>query len=79
MGVYVAVCPIARQLNIPKFQPYFKIKRYLELHDVVVRSSNYELYADLSERMMTVIGRFVMTTTYTVLMNHFYVSLDFLK
>ncbi len=57
-GCICAVCPIARQINIPKFQPYFKIKRYLELHDVVVRSSNYELYADLSERMMTVIGRF---------------------
>lgn len=57
-GCICAICPIARKLNIPKFQPYFKIKHYLEQHNVVVRSSNYELYADLSERMMTVINRF---------------------
>ncbi|MDC9498646.1 MULTISPECIES: Y-family DNA polymerase [unclassified Pseudoalteromonas] len=57
-GCICAICPIARKLNIPKFQPYFKIKNYLEQHHVVVRSSNYELYADLSERMMTVINRF---------------------
>jgi len=57
-GCICAICPIARKLNIPKFQPYFKIKHYLEQQNVVVRSSNYELYADLSERMMTVINRF---------------------
>tara|TARA_R110000744_G_scaffold62154_9_gene128242 strand:+ start:904 stop:2163 length:1260 start_codon:yes stop_codon:yes gene_type:complete len=57
-GCICAICPVARKLNIPKFQPYFKIKHYLEQHNVVVRSSNYELYADLSERMMTVINRF---------------------
>lgn len=57
-GCICAICPIARKLNIPKFQPYFKIKNYLEQHHVVVRSSNYELYADLSEKMMTVINRF---------------------
>ena len=57
-GCICAICPIARKLNIPKFEPYFKIRPYLEQNNVVVRSSNYELYADLSERMMTVINRF---------------------
>jgi len=57
-GCICAVCPIAKRLNIPKFGPYFKIKHYLAQHGVVIRSSNYELYADLSERMMTVIARF---------------------
>ena len=57
-GCICAVCPIARQLNIPKFLPYFQIKDYLAQHQVVVRSSNYELYADLSERMMNVIAEF---------------------
>lgn len=57
-GCICAICPIARKLNIPKFQPYFKVKNYLDQHNVVVRSSNYELYADLSDRMMTVINRF---------------------
>jgi DNA polymerase V len=57
-GCICAICPIARKLNIPKFQPYFKIKDYLTEHNVVIRSSNYELYADLSENMMNVISRY---------------------
>lgn len=57
-GCICAVCPIARQLGVPKFIPYFKIKSFLVKHNVVVRSSNYELYADLSERMMNVIARY---------------------
>ncbi|CAG9001735.1 MAG: Protein UmuC [Candidatus Celerinatantimonas neptuna] len=57
-GCVCAVCPIARRLNIPRFGPYFKIKETLARQGVVVRSSNYELYADLSARMMAVIGRF---------------------
>jgi DNA polymerase V len=57
-GCICAVCPIARRLGIPKFKPYFQIKALLQKHGVVVRSSNYELYADLSERMMNVIARY---------------------
>ncbi|NVK25943.1 MAG: Y-family DNA polymerase [Gammaproteobacteria bacterium] len=57
-GCICATSPEARALNIPKFEPYFKLKGYLNQHNVVVRSSNYELYADLSSRMMNVIGRF---------------------
>lgn len=57
-GCICAVCPIARKLKIPKFEPYFKLKNFLKKHNVVVRSSNYELYADLSARMMTEINRY---------------------
>ncbi|WP_404343244.1 Y-family DNA polymerase [Pseudoalteromonas mariniglutinosa] len=57
-GCVCAVCPIARRLGIPKFQPFFKVKHVLEKHQVVIRSSNYELYADLSERMMNTLARF---------------------
>jgi len=57
-GCICAVCPIARRLGIPKFKPYFQVKSLLQKHDVVVRSSNYELYADLSEKMMSVIARY---------------------
>ncbi|MCI2284782.1 Y-family DNA polymerase [Colwellia sp. MSW7] len=57
-GCICAVCPIAKRLGIPKFTPYFQIKDLLHKHGVVIRSSNYELYADLSERMMTVISRY---------------------
>lgn len=57
-GCICAVCPIARRLGVPKFKPYFQVKSFLDKHGVVVRSSNYELYADLSDRMMNVISRF---------------------
>ncbi|WP_105212986.1 Y-family DNA polymerase [Pseudoalteromonas sp. T1lg22] len=57
-GCVCAVSPEARKLQIPKFEPYFKLRHLLNKHNVVVRSSNYELYADLSSRMMDVIGRF---------------------
>lgn len=57
-GCICAVCPIARKLGVPKFEPYFKVKWFLQKHGVVVRSSNYELYANLSERMMNVIARY---------------------
>lgn len=57
-GCVCAVSPEARKLGVPKFKPYFKLKGYLKQHNVVVRSSNYELYADLSARMMQVIARF---------------------
>ncbi|WNC73693.1 Y-family DNA polymerase [Thalassotalea psychrophila] len=57
-GCICAVCPIARRLGVPKFKPYFQIKHFLAKHQVVIRSSNYELYADLSDKMMSVIARF---------------------
>ncbi|TRX54053.1 Y-family DNA polymerase [Thalassomonas sp. M1454] len=57
-GCICAVCPIARKLGIPKFIPFFKIRDFLYKHNVIIRSSNYELYADLSEKMMNVIGTF---------------------
>jgi len=40
------------------FQPYFKVAPFLKKHNTAVFSSNYELYADMSERMHTIIGQF---------------------
>jgi DNA polymerase V len=40
------------------FQPYFKVEKLLQAHNAAVFSSNYELYADMSERMHRVIGQF---------------------
>ncbi|MFA0565677.1 Y-family DNA polymerase [Vibrio sp. 10N.222.51.C8] len=57
-GCAVAVNNQAKALNIPKFEPYFKIKALCEQHGVTVFSSNYELYSSLSLRMMQVIARF---------------------
>jgi len=57
-GCICATNRLAKALNIPKFSPYFKIKQQCEQQNVVVKSSNYELYADLSHKMMNVIGRY---------------------
>ncbi|MBO1923027.1 Y-family DNA polymerase [Thiomicrorhabdus sp. 6S3-12] len=40
------------------FQPYFKVKWLLDKHRAKVFSSNYELYADMSNRMHQLLGRF---------------------
>ncbi|MGE4545969.1 MAG: Y-family DNA polymerase [Pedobacter sp.] len=40
------------------FQPYFKVKWLLDKHRAAVFSSNYELYADMSSRMHSIIGEF---------------------
>ena len=57
-GCVCATNRIAKSLNIPKFSPYFKIRHLCEKNNVVVKSSNYELYADLSYKMMNIIGRY---------------------
>src|SRR5688572_8872568 len=38
--------------------PIFKVRDVVRKHRVVVLSSNYTLYGDMSRRMMTVIGQF---------------------
>lgn len=57
-GCIVATCPIAKKMGVPKFGPYFKIKDQLDRAGVVARSSNYELYADISSRMMELCASF---------------------
>lgn len=57
-GCVVAACPIAKRLGFKKFVPYFQISEQVKAAGVVVRSSNYELYADISERMMETIAPF---------------------
>lgn len=57
-GVIVAANRQAKEAGVPKFTPYFKIKALCDQKGVIVCSSNYELYADLSSKMMDVIGRF---------------------
>mgnify|MGYP002135696095 CR=1 FL=1 len=45
----------AKALDIPDLEPYFKIKHLLEQHQVHVFSSNYELYGDTSQRIMSML------------------------
>lgn len=57
-GCVVATNRQAKEAGIEKFKPYFQVKALCEKKGVITLSSNYELYADLSARMMQVIGRF---------------------
>ena len=57
-GCICALCDQAKLLGVKKFGPYYKVQDMLRAHGAVIRSSNYELYDDLSNKMMEVIGRF---------------------
>jgi DNA polymerase V len=52
-GCIVARNTEAKALNIPELEPYFKIKKLLAQRQVHVFSSNYELYADISNRVVS--------------------------
>lgn len=57
-GCVVAANRQAQEAGVEKFKPYFQVKALCEQQGVIALSSNYELYADLSAKMMQVIGRF---------------------
>lgn len=54
-GCIVARCRYAKALGFKMGEPYFKAKQRLEYHGVIVFSSNYALYADISARVMSVL------------------------
>ncbi len=58
-GCIVSRSAEARALGIAMGTPYFKVRRELERHNVVVRSSNYALYADMSHRLMATLEGWV--------------------
>jgi len=57
-GAIVSLTRQAKELGITKFTPYFQIKDLCDKHGVIVCSSNYELIADISGKVMNIIGRF---------------------
>jgi DNA polymerase V len=58
-GCIVSRSAEARALGIPMGSPLFRVRHQLERHGVIVRSSNYGLYADLSQRLMTLLEAWV--------------------
>ena len=58
-GCVVSRSSEARQLGIAMGKPYFQIAKQLARHGVVVRSSNYALYGDMSQRLMSSLEPFV--------------------
>lgn len=57
-GCVVARSQEVRALGVPMGAPWFKVKDLARQHGIIARSSNYTLYADMSQRMHTVIGQF---------------------
>lgn len=49
----------AKNLNIPMGVPLFKIKDIIEQNNVVLLSSNYEVYAEMSRRFANIVKTFV--------------------
>lgn len=48
----------AKKLGIPMGAPFYQWKRFCLQHDVHVFSSNYELYGDMSQRVMDLLREF---------------------
>lgn len=54
-GCVIARSNEAKAFGIKMGEPYFKLQRLCKKHDIAVFSSNYALYGDLSNRVMTII------------------------
>ena len=57
-GCAIARSQEAKDLGIKMGEPYFKISNLCRTHKVRILSSNYELYGDMSERVMSVLRQF---------------------
>ncbi|MFN7677868.1 MAG: Y-family DNA polymerase [Cyanobacteriota bacterium] len=58
-GCIVSRSAEARALGIPMGAPLFQVHSQLERHGVIVRSSNYSLYGDMSQRLMATLEAWV--------------------
>jgi hypothetical protein len=54
-GCVIARSNEAKALGVGMGAPMFKIRKLVEEHDITVCSSNYALYGDISERVMSVV------------------------
>ena len=57
-GCIIARSNEAKALGIKMGAPFFKVKDLVAKNDVVVKSSNYPLYGDMSSRVMKIIGEY---------------------
>ncbi|RFC35254.1 MAG: DNA polymerase V [Candidatus Nitrotoga sp. SPKER] len=57
-GCVVARSYEVKDLGIPMAGPWFKLKDMARKHAIIALSSNYALYADMSNRVMTVLSDF---------------------
>jgi len=57
-GCVVARSAEVRALGVKMGAPWFQLRNFARKHGIVALSSNYALYADMSNRMMAVLGQF---------------------
>ena len=57
-GCVVARSAEVKALKIPMGEPWFKLKDLAKKHGIVALSSNYALYADMSNRVMDILSDF---------------------
>jgi len=58
-GCAVARSEEAKAVGVKMGDPEFMIKGLIEKHGIIVRSSNYTLYCDISRRVMPTLSSFV--------------------
>lgn len=51
-GCVIARSNESKALGIKMGQPFFQIKQLVKAHNIAIHSSNYELYGDMSQRVM---------------------------
>lgn len=56
-GCIIARSQEAKELGIEMGEPVFKCRQILETNNVIQRSSNFTLYSDLSQRVMTILAQ----------------------
>lgn len=57
-GCVIARSREAKALGVKTGTPFFQLKHLIDTHDVQVYSSNYTLYGDMSQRVMSVLQEF---------------------
>lgn len=57
-GACIARSNEAKDLGIKMAQPWFQVRHLVKTHGLVALSANFELYADMSARMMAIAARY---------------------
>lgn len=57
-GCVVARSAEAKKLGVPMAAPWYQLKDLAERYGIVAKSSNYALYADMSNRVIEILGQF---------------------
>jgi DNA polymerase V len=57
-GCVIARNAVTKALGIPMGAPWFKLKDLAKQHKIIALSSNYALYADMSNRVMSIISQY---------------------